>query len=185
MTSLSQDLGDATIDIFEGNSIDVTNSSRQSNAARVSLEAAGVAVSAQFVQDGANGEDKVDSYELGASAEVAGVTVAGTYTDEKVSSTKTYLAGAGINVAGVTIGGAFERVDVAGVETDTLSAVAAVDVAGNTLKGGYQKADGDDAVYLAEVQHNFSKNTNAYVNYKMDQDDSVEDTLGVGLRMSF
>lgn len=183
--SLTTSVADGTVDIFEGNTVDTIDDGRASNSVRATVGVDAFNVSAQITSDGTAGEKTVDTQALGIATEFAGVSLNGVYTKDNVNSTDSYLAAAGVEVAGINLAGAFERVDNGSTTTDTMIAAASLDVGSNTLRGGYEKADGDKAHYVAEVAHNFSKNTSAYANYFVDSDDAVEDTIGLGLRMNF
>ena len=176
-------LGDATIDIFEGQGFDVNNSGDIDNSVLGTITVEGITLSASNVPTSADDT----AYELGASLNLGPIGTHVAYA-ETAANVKNTLMGANISYSGVNLSGVFETEETAaGVETDTITTVGSIDVGSNTLKAGFQDVENTNESVVVEGVHNFSSKTSAYVNYKTTETDAgVEtDTTTIGLRLKF
>jgi len=191
MYGVQQSVGDNLIDIFEGNSIDVTNNGRLTNAvAYTTPNMSGLSGTVGVVIDGAAGEDTSDAVVYAVSYANGPMTAMASYQDDKANNDQTTLYGASVVLGDFTVGGAFETVENndGTADVDTTSVVATYALGNNTLKVGAQRPDEGNDVNAYEVAHEFSKNTTGYVNYQTSSpvNGSVDtDTFQVGLRMNF
>ena len=191
MYGVQQSVGDNLIDIFEGNSIDVTNNGRLTNAvAYTTPNMSGLSGTVGVVIDGAAGEDTSDAVVYAVSYANGPMTAMASYQDDKANNDQTTLYGASVVLGDFTVGGAFETVENndGTADVDTTSVVATYALGNNTLKVGAQRPDEGNDVNAYEVAHAFSKNTTGYVNYQTSSpvNGSVDtDTFQVGLRMNF
>jgi hypothetical protein len=165
------------VDIMEGNGSTTANQARVNNAVAVVGEISGVTVGASSITEGTTGEDKVDSYEVGAKAEFGGVTGVVMYTKNQTTNVDQMSYGIGADVAGISVGATIEP------DADTNTFAASTDFGANTLRGSYQDVDGGNNTTAVEVAHNFSKTTSAYINYS-ETENSDAATM-VGMRIVF
>lgn len=180
---VQKNLGDATIDIFEGPGFDVNNSGDIDNSVLATVEVEGITLSASNIPTSATEE----AYELGANLNLGPVAVNTAYA-ETAANVKNTLFGANISYNGVDLSGVFETEETAaGVETDTFTTVGAMNVGPNTLKAGFQDVEKTTETITLEGVHNFSSKTSAYVNYQSSETEAgVEsDTTTVGIRVKF
>ena len=180
---VQKQLGDATIDIFEGPGFDVNNSGDIDNSILATAKVGGITLSASNIPTSATDE----AYELGASLNLGPINAHTAYA-ETAANVKNTLIGANISYSGVDLSGVFETEETAaGVETDTFTTVGSMDVGANTLKAGFQDVENTTETYTLEGVHNFSSRTSAYVNYQNAETEAgVEsDTTTVGLRVKF
>lgn len=185
MTNIQGSIGDMSVDVFEGPGPDTDSAGRINNTVAGSLDLGGFTVLGSTTQDGSAGEDKQDSYEVGATTAVGTLNLAVGFAKDQNTDVETTLFAASTDIGGLTLGGAFETDETsAGVETDTWSTVAAMDVGQNTVKVGYQDAEGGSETTTVEGVHNFSSKTSAYVNVQ-DADTAADNTYTVGLRVNF
>jgi len=177
MSNLTKQVTSSTVDIFEGASFGADGGTRADSVVAISVGDVSIAT----VQDN-GGEDKIDSYEVAISHDFGAVGVSGVYTEDKATSATTKQFGATTNVGALSVGATYE---IANDDTVTVTAVAATDFGNNTLRGGIEDVENGDQTYIAELAHNFSKSTAAYVNYSTDDNDATDPTTIVGMRMVF
>ena len=169
------------VDAFQGSSsLSVEDAARVTNVVSAKTEMNGVTLAGAAIVDGATDEKTMDAYEVGAGVDVAGISLAGVYTKDVTTEVDSIVVSAGVEVAGVSVVGAYEPDNTAG---KTYTGVASVDLGNNTLRGGYSYVDGADNTMVAEVAHNFSKNTNVFVN--VGKPENGDATTNVGIAMNF
>ena len=165
------------VDAFYGESFSVAGASRVDDTVVVKGEFAGVTLAGSTVLDGtANADEVAETHEVGAALDLNGVNL--TVVASKVGDdayTKTFAAG--VEVAGLDLVVAHEP-DAANATT---TGVASVDLGSNTLRGGYAYVDGADNTMIAEVAHNFSKSTAAFVNYSKAENADANTTIGLAM----
>lgn len=184
-TNVQGAVGDLTVDIFEGPGTDVANAGRINNTVGGSLDLGGVTLLGSTTSDGATGEDGQDAYEIGATGSFGAVTLAGAFAKDQNTDVETTLYGASTDVAGATIAGTFETDETAaGVETDTYNVVGSVDLGSNTIKAGYNDVENGADTTTFEAVHNYSSKTSAYVNVQ-DVSTSDDKTWTAGVRVKF
>jgi len=185
MPNVQKTLSANTVDIFEGSSLTTDGAARNSNTVKGSLAVGGVNLVGAVVSDGSNGEDVTDSYEVGASVSVGYIDLVGAYAKDKNTDIETRIVGGSTQLGDIAVAGTFETDETAaGVETDTLNAVASIDLGQNTIKGGYQDVDGGADTKIFEAVHNFSSKTSAYINVK-DVSTDADNTWQTGVRVNF
>lgn len=177
MSNLTKQVTSSTVDIFEGASFGADGGTRADSVVAISVGDVSIAT----VQDN-GGEDKIDAYEVAISHDFGGVGLSGVYTEDKATSATTKQFGATTNVGALSVGATYE---IANDDAVTITAVAATDFGNNTLRGGIEDVENGDQTYIAELAHNFSKSTAAYVNYSTDDNDATDPTTIVGMRMVF
>jgi hypothetical protein len=165
------------VDIMEGNGSTTANQARVNNAVAVVAEVAGVTVGASSITEGTSGEDKIDSYELGAKTTFGAVTGVVMYNKNQTTNVDQISYGVGADVAGISVGATVEP------DADTNTFAASTDFGANTIRGSYQDVDGGNNTTAVEVAHNFSKTTSAYINYS-ETENSDAATM-VGMRIVF
>lgn len=165
------------VDIFEGNSVTTANQARVNNAVSAVTSVGSVTVGAASITEGTSGEDGVDAYELGAKGEIAGLTAVVTYTKNQTTDADSVSYGASTTFGGLTVGATMEP------DSDTNTVAGSMDFGANTVKVATQMVDGGNDTNVAELQHNFSKNTNAYVNWS--KEDGSDASTMVGMRITF
>jgi predicted porin len=191
MLGVQQRVGDATIDIMEGNSIDVTNSDMVSNTvAYTTPDVNGLSASVAIIADGATGQQNTDTLAYSVGYSNGPVSAVYSYQDDKVNNDQTTIYGATVSFGDLSVGGAFETVENndGTADVDTTSVVAAYALGNNVVKVAAQRPDEGNDVNIAELEHKFSKNTNAYVNYMQSSPvtgAADTDTFQVGMRMTF
>jgi hypothetical protein len=169
------------VDAFTaGPSFEVEGAARATNTVAAKTEMSGVTLAAAATIDGATDEDKMDAYEVGASVDVKGVSLAAVYTKDQTTEVTSTVVSAGVDIAGVSLVGAFEPDNTNG---KTYTGVASIDMGANTLTGGYQSVTDGDATYIGEVAHNFSKNTKAFATYTKPENGDA--TTNFGIAMNF
>jgi hypothetical protein len=169
------------VDAFQaGDSFSVEGAARATNTIAATTEMSGVTLAAAAIVDGATDEDKMDAYEVGASVDVKGVSLAAVYTKDVTTEVTSTVVSAGVEVAGVSLVGAYEPDNTTG---ETYTGVASVDMGSNTVRGGYSYVDGADNTMIGEFAHNFSKNTSAFVNYTKPENGDA--TTNIGIAMNF
>lgn len=171
------------VDVFQaGPSFEVEDAARVTNV--VSVKSApvlgGLTLAGAAIVDGATDEKTMDAYELGASMDVAGVSLAGVYTKDRTTKVDSIIVSAGVEVGGVNVVGAYEPDNTSG---KTYTGAASMDIGNNTVRGGYQYVDGGENTMIGEFAHNFSKNTSVFVTYTKPEDSNA--TSNVGIAMNF
>ena len=192
MKGIQKDLADASIDVMEGNnSVVFANDGRVSNTVRYTTpNMSGFSADVAVEMDGSNGQDTQDvlTYAVG----YANGPVSATYSrrDDKNNNVQNTVYVATGSMGDLTVAAALETQEdndgTADVDTKTVAATYAMGA--NTLKVAAQRPDEGSDINAVEVQHNFSKNTWAYVNYEVSSPVSGAadtDLLSVGLRMTF
>jgi hypothetical protein len=181
--SVQGDLGNNTIDIFEGPGFDVNNSADIDNSIIGSVNISGLKILGSNIPTSAEN----DSYEVGAKLNIGPVALGGVYAETAANVTNK-LVGATITYNGVDIGGVFEiEKDAAGTETNTVTTVSTISSGTNDIKAGFQDVENISETYTLEGVHNFSSKTSAYVNYQKSETDVgvKNDTTTVGMRVQF
>jgi predicted porin len=169
------------VDAFQGSSsFSVADAARATNTVAAKTEMSGVTLAAAAIVDGATDEDKMDAYEVGASVDVNGITLAAVYTKDVTTEADSTVVSAGVDIAGVSLVGAYEPDNAAG---KTYTGVASIDMGANTLRGGYAYVDGADNTMIVEAAHNFTKNTSVFVNYGKPENSDA--TANFGIAMNF
>ena len=149
------------VDAFQGNSFSVDGAARTDDVAMVKTTIGGVTVAGSTVLNGtANADEIGETRELGASVEVQGIALSAVASKAGSADTAVTYA-AGVDVAGVNLALAHEP----DLTNATTTAVASMDIGANTVRAGYGYVDGGDNTAIAEVAHNFSKNTSVFVNH--------------------
>lgn len=177
MSNLTKQVTSGVVDIFDGASFGADGGARVDSVVAVNVGALTVA---SIADNG--GEDKIDAFEVALEGNFGSVGLSAVYTEDKTTSATTKQIGATTDLAGLSVGATYEIADNDDV---TVTAVASKDFGNNTLRGGIEDVENGDQTYIAEVAHNFSKSTAAYVNYSTDNNDATEPTTQVGLRMVF
>ena len=177
MSNLTKQVTSSKVDIFEGTSFGADGGSRVDSVVAVAVGPVSVAT----IQDN-GGQDKIDAYEVAVSQDFGAVGVSAVYTEDKSTSATTKQFGATTNVAGLAVAGTYE---IANDDDVTVTAVASKDFGNNTLRAGIEDVENGDQTYIAELAHNFSKTTAAYVNYSTDDNNTTDATTIVGMRMVF
>lgn len=184
-TNVQGAIGDMSVDVFEGPGPDTDGAGRINNTIGGSLDLGSFTIVGSTTQDGSAGEDKQDSYEIGAMTSINGLNVGAAFAKDQNTDVETTVFAGSTQVSGVTLAGSFETDETAaGVETDTWSTVASVDLGQNTVKVGYTDAEGGSETTTVEGVHNFSSKTSAYANVQ-DADTASDNTYTVGLRVNF
>jgi predicted porin len=178
MKNLEKSFVAGAVDIFEGESFSTTGAARVSNASALVIEGDVATVGASVITDGAAGQSGADAYEVAAKTTFGPLSVAGVYTKDNVTETITKRVSTVSEFAGVTLGGAYD------IDTEAKIATASIDLGNNTLRGGVDlDADNNIGKKVVEAQHNFSKNTSAYVN--VSKEDGQDQNVLVAMRMKF
>ena len=166
------------VDVFEGNSFGTAGAQRSAtNVAAISTKVGDATVAVSSVVDGSTGQDDVDSYEVAAKAPLGPLTVSGVYSKNQTTEVDTTVVGATANVVGLTVGAAYQP------DADTTTVIGSFDAGNNTIRAGLESVDNGNNTTIAELQHNFSKSTNAYVNWSKEEGSSA--TTMVGMRINF
>jgi len=189
-TSVNDKADDATVDIFEGSTLGAKKSDRVSNTvAYTTPNISGLTGTVSVEMNGASGQDTQDVVDYGVSYANGPVTVVAAYHDDKNNNDQVTTLGGSVALGDLTVGGLFqtEENNDGTVDTDTKSVVASYALGNNVVKAGYQTGDEINDVTIVELQHNFTKNANAYVNYKKDSPAAGvdTDTVMVGMRVNF
>jgi hypothetical protein len=165
------------VDAFQGSSFSVGGATRADDTLMVKGEIAGVTVAGSTILDGtANADEIGETRELGASVEVQGISLAAVATKVGSGDT-TVIYGAGMDVAGVNLAVSHEP----DATNSTTTVVGSTDFGANTVRGGYSMVDGSDNTMIAEVAHNFSSNTTAFVNYSKAENADASTQVGFAL----
>jgi hypothetical protein len=168
------------VDAFQGDSsFSVDGAARTADVAMVKGEFAGVTVAASTVLNGtANADEVGETRELGASVEVQGITLSAVQSKAGTAdAVMTYAAGA--EVAGINLAVAHEP----DATNSTTTVVGEMDFGANTVRVGNSFVTDGDNTMVAEVAHNFSKSTSAFVNY--GKTENADSTTSVGIAMTF
>jgi len=168
------------VDAFQGSSsFSVAGATRAADSAMIKTEIAGVTVAASTILDGtANADEVGETRELGASVELQGINLS--VVQSKVGSADavmTYAAGA--EIAGIDLAIAHEP----DATNSTTTVVGEMDFGANTVRVGNSFVTDGDNTMVAEVAHNFSKSTSAFVNY--GKTENADATTSVGIAMKF
>jgi predicted porin len=178
MKNLEKTMVASAVDVFEGESFATAGSARVPNATAAIVDLDVATVGASVITDGANGEDKVDAYEVAAKVGTDAFSVAGVYTKDNANETIAKKVSATATVSGLTLGGAYD------IDTEDKILTAQVEMGANTLRGGVDfDVDNEVGKKVVEAQHNFSKNTSVYANYSVA--DGEDSDITVAMRMKF
>jgi hypothetical protein len=179
MANVQKDLSGATVDIFEGNGQALAGAARVNNSIKAELDMGKVTLMGGAVVEGSTGEDKADSYEIGAMTDLGDVRVGGVYTEDLTTNVASKVVAGSTVVGGATVGASFERAVV-----DTVNVVASIDVGANTIKAGYADVEAGADIVTLEGVHNYSNRTSAYVNVQSDST-AANEVYQVGLKHTF
>jgi predicted porin len=167
------------VDAFQGSSFSVGGAARADDTLMVKGEIAGVTVAASTILDGtANADEVGETRELGASVEVQGISLSVVQT-KAGSADATMIFGAGVDVAGVNLAVSHEP----DATNKTTTVVGSADFGANTVRVGNSFVDGSNNTMIAEVAHNFSKNTSVFVNHSKTE--NATGSTQVGFAMKF
>ena len=165
------------VDAFQGTSFSVAGAARADDTVVVKGELGGITLAGSTQLDGtANADEVGETRELGAAIEVQGISLAAVQSKAGSADAVLTLA-AGAEIAGVNLAVAHQP-DAANVTT---TVAGSMDLGNNTVRGGYEFVDGSDNTMIAEVAHNFSKNTSAFVNYSKAENADAETMIGMAI----
>ena len=170
-------------DIFEGTTFRPAAQKRVDSSVQATTSVSGVKVGlGAHADDTANTQDGVDTYEAMVGLDLGSVSVTASYEKNQTTLVENKMIGAKASVAGATVGATYE-LDNNDVATTTITAKTVM--GSNTLKGGYETIENGTNTYIAELQHNFTKNTSAYINYSDNDAANSDATTMIGMRMKF
>jgi hypothetical protein len=165
------------VDAFQGTSFSVAGAARADDTVVVKGELGGITLAGSTQLDGtANADEVGETRELGAAIEVQGISLAAVQSKAGSADAVLTLA-AGAEIAGVNLAVAHQP-DAANVTT---TVAGSMDLGNNTVRGGYEFVDGSDNTMIAEVAHNFSSNTSAFVNYSKAENADAETMIGMAI----
>lgn len=177
MKNLEKTMVTGNVDVFEGNSFGTAGAARVSNAFAATTSVGGLTLGASAIADGAAGDSGVDAYEVALNTDVAGVNVGAVYTKDRITDSNTSVVSGSVDLMGVTVGAAYQP------DADTTTYVGQVEAGNNTFRAGLESVEDGANTTIAEVQHNLSKSTSAYVNWSKAEDADPE-TI-VAMRVTF
>jgi hypothetical protein len=167
------------VDAFQGSSFSVAGAGRTDDVAMVKTEIGGVTIAGSTVLNGtANADEVGETRELGASVEVEGVKLSAVQSKAGTADAVLTLA-ADANIAGINLSVAHEP----DATNKTTTVVGSMDFGANTVRVGNSFVTDSDNTMIAEVAHNFSKNTSVFVNHSKTE--NASGTTSIGLAMKF
>jgi hypothetical protein len=166
------------VDAFQGSSFSVGGATRADDTLMVKGEIAGITIAGSTILDGtANADEIGETRELGASLDVLGANVSAVATKVGSGDT-TVIYGAGMDVAGISLAVSHEP----DATNSTTTVVGSTDFGANTVRLGNSFVDGSNNTMIAEVAHNFSSNTSAFVNHSKTENASGSTQVGFAVK---
>lgn len=160
---------------------------RSSNSVKYSNSVGPVTINAMAVIDGSTGKDGLDVIDVSASMDLGPVALSGAMVDDKVNVVKYNIASASIDVAGITLAGTYSYKDTATTDLTGLEYSASTSIAGNTIAVSLQDKEGTGNYYTAGVSRDLSESLSTYAEYQLTDVDSGTDTtqMALGIKYSF
>jgi len=167
------------VDAFQGTSFSVAGAARADDTVVVKGELGGITLAGSTQLDGtANADEVGETRELGAAIEVQGISLAAVQSKAGSADAVLTLA-ADANIAGINLSVAHEP----DATNKTTTVVGSTDFGANTVRVGNSFVTDSDNTMIAEVAHNFSKNTSVFANHSKTE--NASGTTSVGFAMTF
>jgi predicted porin len=160
---------------------------RSSNSVKYSNSVGPVSISAMGIIDGATGKEGLDVTDISASMDLGPVALSGAMVNDRVNVIKYNIASASIDVAGITLAGTYSYKDTATTDLTGLEYSASTSIAGNTVAVSLQDKEGTGNYYTAGVSRNLSESLSTYAEYQLTDVDTGTDTtqMALGLKFTF
>jgi hypothetical protein len=163
---------------------------RSSNTVKYSNTVGPVTLDALAVIDGATGKTGMDVTDISASMDIGPVSVSGGMVNDKVNVIKYRLLSGSIDVAGITLASTYSVKDVVGTADLTgMEYTASTTLAGNTVSVGFQDKEGTAKYYTAGVSRDLSSSLSTYVEYQSTDLTLASSTdtsqMALGLKFTF
>lgn len=163
---------------------------RSSNTVKYSNTVGPVSLDALAVIDGATGKTGMDVTDISASMDIGPVSVSGGMVNDKVNVIKYRLLSGSIDVAGITLASTYSVKDVVGTADLTgMEYTASTTLAGNTVSVGFQDKEGTAKYYTAGVSRDLSSSLSTYVEYQSTDLTLASSTdtsqMALGLKFTF
>jgi len=192
--SLSKQLHEDYINQFEiGNTLGQSTSFKRNNNSIIYWTPSinGLTLAYESVQDGTNGSNGQDKYEVGAEYKAGDWKTAVTYMDDKNLNDQALSIGFAKNIGNLTVNTAYEKVanNDGTPDYDAISAMGIYKAGNNAILAGTTQVDdpGIQDVTTFELQHMFSKTVKIVLLHQIKDGSTAADTklTGVGMRMKF
>jgi len=160
---------------------------RSSNSVKYSNSVGPVTVNAMAVIDGSTGKDGLDVTDISASMDLGPVALSGAMVNDRVNVIKYNIASASIDVAGITLAGTYSYKDTATTDLTGLEYSASTSIAGNTIAVSLQDKEGTGNYYTAGVSRDLSESLSTYAEYQLTDVDTGTDTtqMALGIKYTF
>jgi len=138
--------------------------------------------------DGATGKDGLDVTDISASMDIGPIALSGGLINDRVNTIKYQVASASIDVAGITLAGTYSLKDTTTTDLTGMEYTASKTFGDTTLAVGYQDKEGTASYMTAGVSRNLSDSLMTYAEYQLtDNDGSTTDTtqMALGLKFTF
>ena len=160
---------------------------RSSNSLKYSNSVGPVTINALGIVDGSTGVTGLDVTDISASMDLGPIAVSGGLVNDKVNVIKYRLASASIDVAGITLAGTYSYKDTATTDLTGMEYSASTTIAGNTVAVSLQDKEGTGKYYTAGVSRDLSTSLSTYAEYQLTDVDTGTDTtqMALGIKYSF
>lgn len=170
--------------VYGGNAV-FKYADRTSNTVKYSNSIGPISVDAMAMIDGATGKDGIDVTDIAVSGDVGPVSVAGGLIDDKVNNIKYQIASASMDVAGLTLAGTYSLKDST-TDLTGMEYTASKTIGDSTFAIGYQDKEGTANYMTYGVSHSFTDSLSGYAEYQnTDNDGTTTDTTQMAMGMKF